>query len=42
MRLLRIDLEIYALTELGQSAFPILEAMHLWGVSRLGLEESSE
>lgn len=32
----------YALTELGQSAFPILAAMHQWGVDRLGLEESAE
>ncbi len=32
----------YTMTELGLSAFPILEMMHLWGVSRLGLDEQPE
>ena len=27
----------YSLTELGQSAFPILEMMHSWAVKQLGL-----
>jgi DNA-binding HxlR family transcriptional regulator len=30
----------YSLTELGQSAFPILEMMHSWGIGKLGLAES--
>jgi len=29
----------YSLTELGQSAFPILEKMHSWAVKQLGLSE---
>jgi len=29
----------YSLTELGQSAFPILEMMHSWGINKLGLSE---
>jgi len=27
----------YELTELGHSAYPILQQMHAWGVDRLGL-----
>lgn len=30
----------YNLTELGQSAFPILEKMHSWAVGSLGLSDS--
>ena len=30
----------YSLTELGQSAFPILEMMHSWAVKQLGLRET--
>ncbi len=29
----------YSLTDLGQSAFPILKMMHSWGVEQLGLSE---
>ncbi len=29
----------YSLTELGQSAFPILEMMHSWAVDKLGLSD---
>ena len=29
----------YRLTELGRSAFPILEIMHSWAVEQLGLRE---
>jgi len=29
----------YSLTELGQSAFPILELMHSWAVEKLGLSD---
>ncbi|MCG8632623.1 MAG: helix-turn-helix transcriptional regulator [Desulfobacterales bacterium] len=29
----------YALTELGRSAFPILEMMHAWARDKLGLPE---
>ena len=29
----------YCLTELGLSAFPILEMMHSWGVKQLGIRE---
>ncbi|MEH0018592.1 MAG: helix-turn-helix domain-containing protein [Desulfobacter sp.] len=29
----------YKLTALGRSAFPILEMMHSWGVTHLGLSE---
>ena len=32
----------YSLTELGQSAFPILEMMHSWAVGQLGLTDSEE
>jgi DNA-binding HxlR family transcriptional regulator len=31
----------YTLTDLGNSAFPILEMMHSWAVHRLGLSEQS-
>ena len=30
----------YALTDLGNSAYPILEMMHLWGVQQLGLVDA--
>ena len=30
----------YSLTELGQSAFPILEKMHSWAVEQLGFSDS--
>jgi len=29
----------YSLTDLGQSAFPILEMMHSWAVGQLGLSD---
>lgn len=29
----------YTLTELGKTAFPILEMMHTWAVKQLGVEE---
>ena len=29
----------YSLTELGQSAFPILETMYSWAVEQLGLSD---
>ncbi len=32
----------YTLTDLGKSAFPILEMMHIWGVNQLGLVEQEE
>jgi len=31
----------YSLTDLGESAFPILEMMHDWGVENLGLGDRS-
>lgn len=30
----------YSLTDLGRSAFPILQMMHRWGVENLGLSEN--
>jgi DNA-binding HxlR family transcriptional regulator len=32
----------YSLTELGESAFPILELMHSWAVEQLGLSDEEE
>lgn len=32
----------YQLTELGQSAFPILKLMHSWAIGQLGLSEPEE
>ncbi len=32
----------YSLTELGVSAFPILELMHSWAVKQLGLSDEEE
>ena len=32
----------YTLTDLGNSAFPILEMMHSWGVNQLGLVDQPE
>jgi len=32
----------YSLTELGESAFPILELMHSWAVEQLGLSDPEE
>ncbi|MFT5699919.1 MAG: DNA-binding HxlR family transcriptional regulator [Desulforhopalus sp.] len=32
----------YSLTELGESAFPILELMHSWAVDQLGLSDQEE
>lgn len=32
----------YSLTDLGKSAFPILEMMHQWGVNQLGVIEQEE
>jgi DNA-binding HxlR family transcriptional regulator len=32
----------YSLTELGRTAFPILQLMHSWAVERVGVEDPEE